>query len=209
MRKFLIFALCLISLQSFTGHAFAFTDAEKADLTRASAYLNALKSAQGKFLQIGPSGKPDEGTLYLQKPGRMRFEYKQPNPLSIVSNGDTIAVQNSKLRTVDRYPLVESPLKMLLSENVNLATDRRVVRLHRETGALTVLARQTTGYAQGSIAITFADSKTGGLELRQWEVTDAQGLHTIIILSDLKKGVALDSSLFTIRNADPFRGRPH
>jgi len=202
MRGFLIFIALL-----FATPAFSVTEAQKADLARATAYLNGLQSAKARFLQIGPDGSHQEGTVYIRKPGRMRFEYDKPNPLLVVSNGTTIAVENSALKTTDRYPLLDSPLKFLLSASVDLVNDKRVSTMRTEPGALIVTARQETGPAQGSIAIMFEDSPKG-LELRQWEITDAQKMRTIVILSGIQRGASIPPQLFILQDVNPFKGRP-
>ena len=169
MRRF--FACLTLLLVASTGPllAAAADPGRAQDLARVSAYLNSIQSLEGRFVQIAPNGKSENGTFYLRKPGRLRFEYDRPNPNLIVADGSTIGVSNTRLKTTDRYPLVDSPLRLLLSENVNLAADNRISDLRREAGMLIVIARQATGPAQGQIALYFADSGSS-LELRQWEV---------------------------------------
>src|SRR5436190_851569 len=87
-----------------------FSPAEKAQLARISSYLNAMKSVEGRFLQVSASGASDQGTFYLKKPGRVRFEYQKPNPNLVIADGNTVAVENTALKTTDRFPLSNSPL---------------------------------------------------------------------------------------------------
>ena len=211
-RIVIVVALCLAPAIAVAAAAAApFSVAQRADLQRVSAYLNTIQTAEGRFVQIGPDGRSESGTLYLRKPGRLRFEYDKPNPTLVVADGSAIAVSNTRLRTTDRYPLLDSPLRLLLSEKIDLATDPRIVGAKREPGLLTVTARQTAGAAQGEITLTFVDSGAS-LELRQWEVLDAQALRTQVSLSGLKTGGTLAPSLFIIQDLDPFQrlgtGRP-
>ena len=209
-RIVLIASLCLAPAIAVAAAA-PFSVAQRADLSRVSAYLNSIQTAEGRFVQIGPDGRSETGTLYLRKPGRLRFEYDKPNPTLVVADGSAIAVSNTRLRTTDRYPLLDSPLRLLLSDKINLATDPRIVGAKREAGLLTVTARQTAGPAQGEIILTFADTGAS-LELRQWEALDAQALRTQVSLSGLKTGGTLAPSLFIIQDLDPFQrlgtGRP-
>ncbi len=172
-------------------------------LQRISAYLNTQKNIQGKFLQVAASGASDQGTFYIRKPGRVRFEYNKPNPNLIVADGTTVAVTNSQLKTTDRYPLVDSPLRLLLGDNVDLTRDTRIVSVKTENGLVSVTARQTTGVAEGSITLTFADS--GGLDLREWEVLDAQGQRTVILVNDVRQVADIPARLFVIEEMSPFR----
>jgi outer membrane lipoprotein-sorting protein len=178
-----------------------FSDAEKADLQRISAYLNTIRSVQGRFLQIGGDGRQELGNFYLKKPGRVRFEYQKPNPNLIIADGATVAVQNADLHTTDRYPLLNSPLQLLLSDNIDLSNDRRVSAVKHEQGALSLTARDTTG----RITLTFADSGAASLELRQWEVVDAQGSHTRIVVNEMQEAVDIPPGLFVIQDLSPFK----
>lgn len=206
MIRTLLFAFLTFVAGPLDVRAAEFSDAQRTDLARVSAYLNSIESAQGRFVQIGPDGALDEGTFYLRKPGRVRFEYDDPNPNVVVSDGITIAVENSRLRTTDRYPLVESPLTLLLSVDIDLVSDERVVSISREPGALSFTVRQDQGLAQGEITLVFADTG-GSLELRQWEVVDAQGLRTLVALTALNEGVEIPARLFIIQDLDPFSRR--
>lgn len=195
-----------LAVTSASAMAAEFGTEDSAALTRMSEYLNGIESAEGSFFQIGPDGSTEEGTFYLRKPGRVRFEYAAPNPNLIIADGATIAVENSDLDTTDRYPLTDSPLRLLLSDDVDLNTDPRIASVRREAGALSVTARQEDGLAAGEITIEFVDSGTG-LELRQWEVVDAQGLRTIVVLTELRNGVSLSPALFVIEDRNPFERR--
>jgi outer membrane lipoprotein-sorting protein len=180
-----------------------FSSEELQLLQRISVYLNTLKNVQGKFLQVAPSGASDQGTFYLRKPGRMRFEYDKPNPHLIVADGTTLAVSNSQLKTTDRYPLLDSPLRLLLGDNADLTRDTRIVSVKAENGLVAVTARESGGIAEGAITLTFIDA--GGLSLRQWEVLDAQGQRTVILVSDLRQVADIPARLFVIEELSPFR----
>jgi outer membrane lipoprotein-sorting protein len=182
-----------------------FSDAEKAELKRVSVYLNGIQSVEGRFLQIAGNGKSEQGMVYLKKPGRIRFEYQKPNPNLIIADGTTVAVQNSDLHTTDRYPLLNSPLRLLLSENVDLSNDPRISAVKHEQGVLSITARENAGAAIGAITLNFADSGGAGLELRQWEVVDAQGSRTTIVISDVHQVADIPARLFVIQDLSPFK----
>ena len=186
------------------GPAARFTDAERADLKRASDYLNSLKSLQGRFLQIDGSGRSQQGNFYLRKPGRVRFEYQKPNPNLIIADGTTVAVENSDLKTTDRYPLLNSPLRLLLNNNSDLAADPRIASVKHEEGLLSVTARENSGPAQGSITLNFTDAGNV-LELRQWDVVDAQGARTTVVVSEMRQVADLPARLFIIEDLSPFK----
>jgi outer membrane lipoprotein-sorting protein len=181
-----------------------FSEAQKTDLKRISAYLNTIKSVQGRFTQVNGDGRTEQGTVYLKKPGRVRFEYQKPNPNLIIADGTTVAVENADLKTTDRYPLTNSPLRLLLSDNIDLASDSHIVAVKREQGAISVTARENSIAASGSITLTMADSG-GSLELRQWEVVDAQGMHTTVVLNGMHEVADIPAKLFVIEDLSPFK----
>jgi outer membrane lipoprotein-sorting protein len=175
-----------------------FTPADQADLDRISAYLNATQALKGSFVQIGPEGQVDEGRFYIQKPGRMRFEYAAPNPTLIVSDGSTVAVINKKLNTTDRYPIWTTPLSLILSDSVDLKKNPAIIGIAHQDGQLVVNARSHSSRATGNITLVFSDPD---IALRQWTVIDAQGLSTTVSVRDLKQDSSFDPSLFRIADA--------
>jgi outer membrane lipoprotein-sorting protein len=200
MRYIAILAAAFLTVVQ--AHAAALTAQDVSDLNKISTYLNTIKTLQASFVQVGPNGELDQGMIYARKPGRLRFEYAPPSPYLIVSDGVTIAVANSKLRTVDRYPLVENPLNIILRENIDLAKDQRITAIERQAGTLRITATEKSGPLKGQVTLIFANPAT---ELRQWIITDAQGLQTMIALKNTKTEVTLPPELFILRDVDKFR----
>ena len=177
------------------GFQHELSDRDKADLDRVSASLNAIRSLKATFVQIGPEGHVDEGTVYIEKPGRMRFDYAPPDPVLVVSDGSTVAVENRKLNTIDRYPIWSTPLSLILSNDINLKKNQEIAGVEHQTGELIVTARSHSSKVNGNITLVFSEPD---LQLRQWTVIDPQGLATTVSIRDVKQDVVLDPSLFAI-----------
>jgi len=175
---------------------------ERADLERVSEALNAIHTLEGTFVQIGPEGQIDQGKFFIDKPGRMRFEYAPPNPTLIVSDGEWVAVENTRLATTDRYALWTTPLDLILGNNVDLRDDAQVVGVEHQNGQIVVEARAHSGRVNGNITLVFSEPN---LALKQWTVRDAQGLLTTVSIAAAKAGVALDPGLFVIAGQPPAR----
>lgn len=186
-----------------TGAALAapLTQRDLDDLGRVTAYVNSIRSLQAKFAQVGPNGELDKGNFYVRKPGRFRFQYDAPSPYLIVSDGVTIAVSNSELKTVDRYPLVENPLNVILSDKVDLAKDVKIGQIERKPGQLAITIRQDEGTLKGQVTLIFSDP---AFELRQWIITDAQGLQTLVVLEGMKTNVELEPEKFILKDVNKF-----
>src|SRR5579871_2145318 len=104
-----------------------FDDKQKAQASKISSYLSSLQTLVGNFVQVGPDGTKTKGQFFIQKPGKVRFEYDAPNPIAIVADGSMVAVRNSSLSTQDLYPLSQTPLRYLLSDRIDLMKDTNVV----------------------------------------------------------------------------------
>lgn len=197
-RAFLLVAVLALTT---SAQAAPLKPQDLADLAKVTAYLNAITSLKSSFVQVGPNGELDQGVVYARKPGRLRFEYAPPSPYLIVSDGVTIAVANSKLRTVDRYPLIENPLNIILKENIDLTKDPRITAVERQAGALRVTATETSGPLKGQVTLIF---RYPSIEIAQWIITDAQGLQTMIALKGPQTEVQLSPELFVLRDVDRF-----
>jgi len=200
------FALALIfgllAAQPLMAAPGTYSAADRAELDRVSAYLNTIKTMKGGFIQIDPNGDTDQGTFEISKPGRMRFEYKPPAPTLIVSDGKTVAVANTQLKTIDSYPLDQTPLDLILGDKVDLAGSHEIVGIARQQDAFIVKARSRGGRTQGNITLTFAEPE---LELRQWTVIDNQGLQTTVALRDVQTGIDIPASLFVLPDKKAFK----
>ena len=197
-RAFLLVAVLALTT---SAQAAPLKPQDLADLAKVTAYLNAITSLKSSFVQVGPNGELDQGVVYARKPGRLRFEYAPPSPYLIVSDGVTIAVANSKLRTVDRDPLLENPLNIILKENIDLTKDPRITAVERQAGALRVTATEKSGPLKGQVTLIF---RYPSIEIAQWIITDAQGLQTMIALKGPQTEIQLSPELFVLRDVDRF-----
>ncbi|MEM6906602.1 MAG: outer membrane lipoprotein carrier protein LolA, partial [Pseudomonadota bacterium] len=145
--------------------------------------------------QVGPDGDVSEGLFFLRRPGRMRFEYEPPNRALIIADGVWVGVCDPEIGTIDRFPLSETPLDLLLQERVDLRREGAVETIDRSAGQLRVKAVDPDAADQGSITMVFTDNP---LELRQWIVVDNQGLATTVALSETQANVRLGGDLFFI-----------
>jgi outer membrane lipoprotein-sorting protein len=208
MRRFVRVLLVLLAAPVLIGashpappHRPTLDEADRVALDSISARLNELATVKGEFTQINPDGSTSEGTFFISKPGKMRFEYKPPTPTLIVADGRTVAVANTKLNTVDRYPLSETPLGLVLGNEVDLKNDTALVSVERQQGTIVIGARSSANMSHANISLVFSDP---GYELRQWTVIDNQGLTTTVALRDLVAGAALSPSLFLLPDKNPF-----
>ena len=169
---------------------------QRALLDRISNYLSSVQTMVGKFVQVGPDGGRTEGTFYMQKPGRVRFQYNPPSPIDIVSDGSSVVVRDRKLATQDLYPLSQTPLRYLLAERIDLLRDTDVVSVGADDSFATVVIEQKQLFVGTDRLMIMFDAKD--LTLKQWTVTDPQGFDTTVAVYNLDSTKKPDPNLFVI-----------
>ena len=213
MRRSAIFVLlALVALvpSVFVPSAWAarypgtFNDTETAELDKLSAYLNGIHTLKSNFVQLGPQGELAQGEFDLAKPGRLRFSYNPPSPIVIVATGGDIYVKNAQLNTVDRSSLSDTPLELLLNQDLDLRHDPMITGIEQQPGALIVHARAATTRNQSNITLVFSYP---AIELRQWMVKDNQGGVTTVALTGLQTGAALPDSMFVAPQKNPGKAK--
>jgi outer membrane lipoprotein-sorting protein len=171
-----------------------FNQRQQEILANVSAYFNSFRLMEGQFIQFGPNGDQSEGVFFLNRPGKIRFHFKPPARLDVISDGSSVAIKDGKTGTQDLYPLSKTPLRYLLADHIDLTSDI-VSSVKEETDLVSVVIVQKSAFADGKLTMIF-DRKT--YELRQWVVTDAQGLNTSVAIFNTTTGKPQDPGLFRI-----------
>ena len=157
------------------ANIFATFDAnQKALAAKVSNYLSSLNSLVGNFVQVGPDGSRSTGDFYIQKPGKLRFEYDPPSPIVMIADGSSVAVRDQKLATQDIYPLSQTPLRFLLSDRIDLMKDTSVVSVTADDLFISVTVEEKSALIGTSRLMLMIGAKDN--QLKQWTVTDPQGL---------------------------------
>jgi len=169
---------------------------QKAQATRVSAYLSSLQTLVGNFVQVGPDGSRSKGDFYIQKPGKVRFEYDDPSPIDIIADGSSVAVRDRKLATQDIYPLSQTPLRYLLSDRIDLLKDTNVISVTADDVFISVIIEEKQALIGTSRLMLMVGAKDG--QLKQWTVTDPQGYDTTVAVYNLDSSKKVDPGLFKI-----------
>jgi outer membrane lipoprotein-sorting protein len=193
-------ALTLLAAAAPARYPGTYSAEDAAKLDKLSAYLNSVHTLKGNFVQLSPEGDLAQGEFDLAKPGKLRFAYNPPSPILIVATGGDIYVKNSRLNTVDRNALSDTPLDILLNRDVDLRHNPAVTGVEEQPGQLIVHARANTTRNQSNITLVFAYP---AIELRQWVVKDNQGGTTTVALTGVQTGMAVPDSVFAVPTKDP------
>jgi outer membrane lipoprotein-sorting protein len=169
---------------------------EKQIVERANAYFNAITSLVGDFVQVGGDGRKLSGKLYLQRPGKIRFEYDAPATLEVIADGSSVAVRDRKLATQDLYSIGQTPLKFLLRDRIELGRDLKVTEVAPENDAVRVSLEDKSTLGGTSKITLYFDKDVN--DLTRWRILDPQGFQTTVSLANIERNKRVDQSLFTI-----------
>ena len=171
----------------------ALTPRDKADVGAVQSYLNDIHTLQSRFQQFADDGSVSTGTIYLQRPGKMRIVYDPPMPVLIVADGSTVFYWDSQLQQLQRIGVEDTPAWFLLRPEIKLTGDVTVTGFRREPGVLRIAMTETEHPGQGSLTVVMSQQP---LELRQWTVLDPQQKQITVALEDPHYGVTLSPDLF-------------
>lgn len=178
-----------LPLPGLISEAFASNAAQ-----RIADHFSQVGTMMGDFVQFGPRGEQTGGAFFIQRPGKVRFDYESPSTFRVISDGKTVVLENTKMRTADVYPLSRTPLKLLLDDRIDLSGNR-VRAVKEESDLTTIQLADESLFGNATITMMFDPQS---YELRQWTITDAQGKDTTVMIYNVKRGVQFDPSVFTI-----------
>jgi outer membrane lipoprotein-sorting protein len=187
--------LMLLGGMLVAGAAPAQTAEEQAALASISSKFSDIRTMNGEFVQFGPSGERTQGKFYIARPGKVRFQYDAPSTVSVVADGDSVLVHDKKLQTYDLWPLSKTPLRFLLDSNLDLTRFDKLRSVTVEPDLIQVVIVDDSKFGGGRLTLFF-DRET--YELRQWTVTDDQGLDTSVAIYNVETGNRLSAELFKI-----------
>jgi outer membrane lipoprotein-sorting protein len=172
--------------------------AQRQELTRIEAYVNQVTTMQGRFLQFSSNGGRATGQIYMWRPGRLRVEYQPPPDVLVVADGRFLIYFDRALDQVSYLPLGATPAGILLAPQLSFDDPALTVTdVTQDAAATRIRLVRTDNPGDGALTLVFTKEP---LSLSEWEVTDAQGITTQVVLADTRFGVKLDRDLFEFRN---------
>jgi outer membrane lipoprotein-sorting protein len=191
-RTFVIGAAAFAFLAILPLHNVRAAGAEVAQ--QIADHFSSVKTMQGEFVQFGPRGEQTGGKFFLERPGKIRFNYEKPSPMRVISDGKSVVIGNTKLNTWDIYPLSKTPLALLLNDRIDLKS-KMVRDVKEEADLITIKLGDRSVFADSTITMMF-DPKS--YDLRQWTITDNQGKDTSVMIFNTQTGMAFDKSVFRV-----------
>lgn len=203
MIRFVLFAAVFVLASLSSPGARAEVDSRRA-LEQVKTYLAQLDTAKARFIQTAPDGTQQVGTFYLNRPGRLRFEYDDPVGDFVVADGAFLYFYDADLKQTSNAPIGQTLADFLLRKDISLAGDVKVMGVQETGGLLQVLLTQAADPAAGSLTLGF---RSEPFALKKWRVVDAQGQITEVELFDVRTGLALPATLFVYRDPAHPKGK--
>lgn len=169
-------------------------------IVRVEDYLNGIQTLKADFIQRAPDGVVTEGKVVIERPGRLRFEYEPGIPLLVVSDGSMLTFVDYDVKQVTRWPINDTPMRVLVAKNIDLRQSLNVVSSAQEGNILRVTVQDPKQADQGYITLIFEDNP---LVLRAWEVTDPQGYVTRLSLVNPEFNERISQASFTFKDPRP------
>lgn len=171
----------------------ALTAQDTLELQRMAVYLNGIRTMTADFQQVANNGGLSTGKVWVARPGRMRFEYNPPNPITLLADSTSVYYWDKQLNQTSKYDLRQTPAWFFLRDPINFGSDVIVTSFQRAGNAVQVTVVETAHPDSGSLTLVFTENP---LALRQWTVVDQQGKVTQVTLNNLQFGMPLDPRLF-------------
>ncbi len=192
LRARLALGFCALALFSLSGTPLLAETVKAAQ--QIADHFSSIKTMTGEFVQFGPRGEQTGGKFFIERPGKIRFNYEAPSPMRVIADGRSVVIGNKKLETWQVYPLSKTPLKILLGESIDLK-GKMVRKVKEDPDLTTIVLGDKSVFGNSTITLMF-DPKT--LDLRQWTITDAQGKNTSVMIFNVQTGMKFEKSIFRI-----------
>jgi len=193
LARILVAVFLIVGFAPPAAAIYRITDQDRADIARIEAYLNTIESLRSRFVQLSTGGRVAEGTIFIERPRRLRLQYIEPSNIQVYANGNWLAHVDTDLEAVWYVPLKSTPAAFLVRDRITLSGDITVERVIRGAQTISVSLYQTDEPDAGRFVLTFSDMP---LALRKWTVTDVQGISTSVSLVGPAFNVSIPGEVF-------------
>ncbi|MDA7792439.1 outer membrane lipoprotein carrier protein LolA [bacterium] len=176
-------ALLLLSTQA---HAIDY-------VSEAEKWFADVTTMKAKFTQVVSDGTMAEGMLHLRRPHRMKIIYDLEDPLILLTTPVWLHVDRPKRKRLTSYPISETPLSLILQEDVKLRSEEFQTKSFIQDGIVSVIIEKKTGNAAGVLTLEFTEQP---FELRRWTIKDATDVTTRVTLHNMRFGHKYENKFF-------------
>lgn len=174
--------------------------AQQVGVPQIEQYFNGIRTLKARFVQSNPNGAVLQGTLYVRRPGRMRFEYDPPSQLKIVADGSQVTMWDPATRDFGQWPIGWTAASFLVRDPLTLSGDLQVEKIERVNGLLEATLSQSRKPQEGKVIVRLTENP---LTLQGWTIVDNRGNRVTVSLTDMQTGIQLADPLFKNDSPDP------
>lgn len=194
MRRVINFVILFFSLVMLSTPVFA----QKAtDVLQIENYLNNLKTLSASFVQTASNGNTAEGKLYIEKPNKIRMEYAAPVNVDIIGDGHFVVYNDKELDQVTHIDYEDIPATLILANDLKIdGKNIKITDFYKDSGTTEAVMEYKIKDESHPITLVFNNNP---FELKQWRLTDPQGIDITVSLYNLETDQALEESLFKFK----------
>ena len=156
-------------------------------------FFKNLATLEADFIQVSPSGNVSNGKIYLDLPGKLRIDYKNPNNLLITSKGFWIVIQDRQSKTTNNIPVKSSPFSIFLENEPFLKNKNFKTEYSIDTGIITLKIKSLKNDKPEGLIIEFSEKP---FNLKKWIISDTFGEKTTVLIQNAKYNNKLSHLLF-------------
>ncbi len=187
--KFISIFLILI----FIGQKLSASEQNELLPSQIKNFFENLVTLEASFIQVNPSGNVSNGKIYLDLPGKLRIDYKNPNNLLITSQGFWIVIQDRDSKTTNNIPLKSTPFSILLQNSLNLENENFKTEYNVDSGIITLKIKSQNKDKPGGLILEFSEKP---FNLKKWIILDTFGESTTVLIQNAKYNDKLSHLLF-------------
>ena len=159
----------------------------------AEAWFDDISTMRADFIQVASDGTTATGEIHLRRPHRMKVIYDTDEPLILLTTPVWLHVDRPRDKTVTSYPISETPLSLILREDVVLRSDEFTTTHFVRDGITSISLKRDVGEAAGELILEFTNEP---FVLRRWTIRDAADVATTVTLQNMRFGHPYENKFF-------------
>ena len=187
MQRFILVLLFLLNL-SFSANS-------NEIISQIETNWNQITTMSGHFKQEDSDGIVLYGNFYFLKPYKSKFTYDGREE-DIITNKSLMVVVDKEGYQIDSFPIGDSILKKLLSEDILIENEFDIISLTDENNFYYLMLKVKDNKSDDQIKFVF-DRQS--LDLKKWEIYDEFDNKTVFKFTKIKKNIFISQNLFVVK----------
>ena len=187
--KVLILIIVIKFISAFTVSAFD----EKLLLDSIEDHWNKIKTMSGNFIQYNNDETMSYGKFFLSKPFKTKFIYESNNE-TIITTETLIVLLDEEGYRIDSYPILNSPIKNLLVNNIDFKNLGADIRINKSNNLYHIYISDISEKSEAIFSF-----KKDSLEIKKWEIIDEFNQSTVLEFTKIKKNISISPETYKVR----------